>query len=62
MLHISRRVWLGLLSLLYPEVEFVKEVTIRSLLDTPRNQGIITVLLSVKGSAQPEDVKQHLQV
>lgn len=34
----------------------------RSLLDTHRNQGIGSILLRVKGRAEPEAVKRHLKV
>ncbi|CAH1954269.1 unnamed protein product [Acanthoscelides obtectus] len=54
-------VWLTCISFIHTDVEFVKYVTVRSLLDTHRNQGIITVLLCVKGQAQPEAVRKHLQ-
>nr|XP_023016804.1 uncharacterized protein LOC111506092 [Leptinotarsa decemlineata] len=60
-LKICRSIWLSCISTLHPDLEFVKYVTIRTLLDTHRNQGIISVLLSVKGQAQPEAVRRHLQ-
>ncbi|KAG5876023.1 hypothetical protein JTB14_009812 [Gonioctena quinquepunctata] len=60
-LKISRSLWLSCISTLHPDMDFVKYVTVRSLLDTHRNQGIISVLLSVKGQARPEAVKRHLQ-
>lgn len=61
-LNIFRKIWLSFLSLLYSDVEFVKEDTVRILLDTHRNQGIVTVLLQIKGQAQPEAIRRHLQV
>lgn len=61
-LKLYRRVWTNILSMLHPDVEFVKYDTVRSLLDTHRNQGIISVLLCVKGQAQPDAVRRHLQV
>ncbi|VEN39141.1 unnamed protein product [Callosobruchus maculatus] len=60
-LKIFHSVWLFCISFLHTDVEFVKYVTVRSLLDTHRNQGIISVLLCVKGQAQPEAVRRHLQ-
>ncbi|KAJ8923174.1 hypothetical protein NQ315_001728 [Exocentrus adspersus] len=60
-LRISHALWLSCISILHPEVEFVRYVTVRTLLDTHRNQGIISVLLGVKGQAQPEAVRRHLQ-
>lgn len=56
----SKYLWLKLLSSRYPNLEFIRTDTIRSLLDTHRNQGIINVLLSVKGTYNVELIKQHL--
>ncbi|XP_075971509.1 uncharacterized protein LOC142973562 [Anticarsia gemmatalis] len=58
--RISRYLWLKLLSSRYPDLEFIRTDTVRSLLDTHRNQGIINVLLSVKGALDAELLKQHL--
>ncbi|XP_018575248.1 uncharacterized protein LOC108914034 [Anoplophora glabripennis] len=60
-LKITYALWLSCISILHPEVEFVKYITVRTMLDTHRNQGIISVLLTVKGQAQPEAVRRHLQ-
>lgn len=60
-LSLSQKVWIFFVEILYPEVEFFQKTTIRSLLDTHRNQGITSVLLSVKGKAQLEAVRRHLQ-
>lgn len=46
---------------MHPDVEFVTYSTIRTILDTHRNQGIIAVLLSVRGKENPEAIKRHLQ-
>lgn len=46
----SKYLWLKLLSSRYPDFEFIRTDTIRSLLDTHRNQGIINVLLSIQGT------------
>lgn len=53
--------WFGLISMIYPELEFIRTTTVRSLLDTHRNQGIGAILLRVKGPAQPQAVIRHLQ-
>lgn len=47
--RISKHFWLKLLSSKYPTFEFIGTDTIRTLLDTHRNQGIINVLLCIKG-------------
>ncbi|KAL3273690.1 hypothetical protein HHI36_015120 [Cryptolaemus montrouzieri] len=54
-------IWFCFISLLHPDLEFIRTTTVRTLLDTHRNQGIGAVLLCVKGPAQPEAVKRHLQ-
>ncbi|XP_060522192.1 uncharacterized protein LOC132699472 isoform X1 [Cylas formicarius] len=53
-------IWLSCASFLHPDVEFVRYSTVRTLLDTHRNQGIVSVLLSVRGRDHPEAVKRHL--
>ncbi|KAJ8733425.1 hypothetical protein PYW08_001723 [Mythimna loreyi] len=58
--RVSKYLWLKLLSSRYPHLEFIWTDTVRSLLDTHRNQGIINVLLSVKGTLDPEQLKNHL--
>lgn len=60
-LKLFKSAWLSCVSVLHPDVEFVNYSTIRILLDTHRNQGIIAVLLSVKGKENPEAIKRHLQ-
>ncbi|XP_028147060.2 uncharacterized protein LOC114340511 isoform X2 [Diabrotica virgifera virgifera] len=60
-LKVYKALWMNVLSMLHPNVEFIKYDTVRSLLDTHRNQGIVCVLLSIKGQAQPEAVRRHLQ-
>ncbi|XP_050298401.1 uncharacterized protein LOC126737520 [Anthonomus grandis grandis] len=54
-------IWISVISLLHPDVEFVNYSTVRILLDTHRNQGIISVLLGVKGKDNSEAIKRHLQ-
>lgn len=61
-LSIGHKLWFFCISILHPDVEFLTTTSIRTLIDTHRNQGIISVLLSVKGQAQPEAVRRHLQV
>jgi hypothetical protein len=60
-LSIGHKLWFFCISILHPDVEFLTTTSIRTLIDTHRNQGIISVLLSVKGQAQPEAVRRHLQ-
>ncbi|RVE43849.1 hypothetical protein evm_011517 [Chilo suppressalis] len=58
--RLSKHLWLKVLSSRYPGLEFIRPDTVRSLLDTHRNQGIINVLLSVKGTPNPEEIKEKL--
>jgi hypothetical protein len=58
----ARRFWLGLLKRRFPSLEFVRAVTVRTATDTMRNQGVISLLLTVKGSFEPTLIKQKLQV
>lgn len=58
--QVSKHLWLKLLSSRYPNLEFIPTDTIRSLLDTHRNQGIINILLSINGNLNPDLIKQHL--
>ncbi|XP_018322920.1 uncharacterized protein LOC108735448 isoform X2 [Agrilus planipennis] len=58
---VCNKTWLAAVSVLYPEVEFVKTTTIRSLIDTPRNQGIVAVLLEINGPPNIEYVRRHVQ-
>ena len=58
----ARRFWLGLLHRRYPNLEFVRDVTERTATDTMRNQGIITLLLTVNGTFEPKVIKERLQV
>ncbi|XP_076263861.1 uncharacterized protein LOC143198492 [Rhynchophorus ferrugineus] len=59
-LQLFKSIWLSCISFLHPDVEFVAYSTIRTLLDTHRNQGVIAVLLTVKGKENPEAIKRHL--
>ncbi|XP_069358163.1 uncharacterized protein [Maniola hyperantus] len=58
--RISKHLWLKLLSSRYPSLEFIRTDTVRSLLDTHRNQGIINVLLCIKGALDVEEIKNAL--
>ncbi|XP_063377233.1 uncharacterized protein LOC134664490 [Cydia fagiglandana] len=60
LVSISQHLWLKLLSSRYPGLEFIRIDTVRSLLDTHRNQGIINVLLTVNGKLDAEKIKQQL--
>ncbi|KAH1016122.1 hypothetical protein HUJ04_007394 [Dendroctonus ponderosae] len=53
--------FIPVLCISYLDVEFVNYSTVRILLDTHRNQGIIAVLLAIKGKENPEAIKRHLQ-
>lgn len=61
-LRLFNYVYVSCVSALYPDLQFVKYTTVRTLLDTHRNQGILSVLLCVRGDANPDGVKRHLQV
>ncbi|XP_041971276.1 uncharacterized protein LOC121727468 [Aricia agestis] len=56
----SKNLWLKILSSRYPNLEFIRTVTIRALLDTHRNQGIINVLLCVKGGLNEDAIRHQL--
>ncbi|CAH0729257.1 unnamed protein product, partial [Brenthis ino] len=58
--RISKHFWLKLLSSKYPMFEFIGTDTIRTLLDTHRNQGIINVLLCIKGTLNAEEITNVL--
>ncbi|KPJ02853.1 hypothetical protein RR46_02780 [Papilio xuthus] len=58
--RVSKHLWIKLLSSRYPHLEFIRTDTIRSLLDTHRNQGIINVLLCIKGSHNVEQIRNEL--
>ncbi|KAK4873857.1 hypothetical protein RN001_013217 [Aquatica leii] len=58
---IINKIWISCISVLNPHLDFLKSTTIRSLVDTHRNQGIFTLLLNVKGPANSDAVRRHLQ-
>ncbi|KAJ9587824.1 hypothetical protein L9F63_018748, partial [Diploptera punctata] len=49
------------LNRIFPKLEFIKNITVRTATDTSRNQGIITVLLTVKGTYDLNDIKQRIK-
>lgn len=61
-MRIFNEIYVICVSILHPDLQFIKYATIRTLLDTHRNQGILSVLLCVRGGAQPDVVKRHLLV
>lgn len=50
-----------MLSLLYPDVSFVKTNTLRTLVETQRNQGMLSILLTVNGPASLDSLKQFME-
>lgn len=58
--HMTKILWLKILTARYPKLEFVKTDTLRSLLDTHRNQGVINVLLAVKGPCDAAAIRTQL--
>lgn len=59
---VNRMFWLRMLERLYPELEFVRSCSVRSTVDTIRNQGIITIVLQVRGSCDINLFRSRLQV
>ncbi|KAI5728662.1 hypothetical protein M8J77_019204 [Diaphorina citri] len=57
---LCRYLWHTSLRRKYPELEFVTQVTLRTAMDTIRNQGIVTVMLQVNGAHHYETVKQQV--
>lgn len=60
--NFCRRLWLKHLQRKFPDLEFVKRTSLRTAMDTIRNQGIVTVLLQVKGSCNVALFRQKIQV
>lgn len=56
-----RIVWLRFLEQRFPELEFVRTTSVRTCVDTLRNQGIITLLLQVKGACDLQQFKAQLK-
>ncbi|XP_052130922.1 uncharacterized protein LOC113204879 isoform X2 [Frankliniella occidentalis] len=55
-----RTAWLGVLERRYPQLEFVRNTTVRTAVDTIRNQGVIALLLTVQGACDPRRVMDSL--
>ncbi|XP_054283849.1 uncharacterized protein LOC129000830 isoform X2 [Macrosteles quadrilineatus] len=60
-INVCRMFWLRMLERLYPELEFVSSTSVRTTVDTLRNQGIITVVLQVKGHCDIHQFRSKLQ-
>ncbi|GBP37963.1 hypothetical protein EVAR_84950_1 [Eumeta japonica] len=58
--RMTKNLWLRLLSSRYPHLEFIRIDTVRSLLDTHRNQGIINVLLCLQGQMDINQIRAQL--
>lgn len=56
-----RHTWNRWLEGKYPGLEFVIRTTARSAVDTPRNQGLICLLLSVQGNCQIQLIKNRVK-
>uniref|UniRef100_A0A2S2PIF7 Uncharacterized protein n=1 Tax=Schizaphis graminum TaxID=13262 RepID=A0A2S2PIF7_SCHGA len=59
---IGRFVLLRVLKKMYPDLEFIKSVSIRSAMDTPKNTGYVVVLLKVNGDFDINLMKHTIQV
>ncbi|KRT85651.1 hypothetical protein AMK59_1289 [Oryctes borbonicus] len=60
-LYIFQNVWFGTASFLNPELEFIKSTTLRSLVETHRNQGILTIMLKINGPPTLASIRRHLE-
>lgn len=58
----GRFVLLRILKTKYPDLEFIKSMSIRSAMDTPDNKGYIVVLLKVNGDFDIDLMKQTIKV
>lgn len=47
---------------MYPDMEFIKSMSIRSAMDTPNNMGYVVVLLKVNGDYDINLMKHTIQV
>lgn len=59
---IGRFVLLRILKKKYPDLEFIKSVSIQSAMDTPDNTGYVVVLLKVIGDFDINLMKHTIQV
>ncbi|KAL0278493.1 UNVERIFIED_CONTAM: hypothetical protein PYX00_000309 [Menopon gallinae] len=55
-----RNYWISFLENKFPDLEFVRNISVRSAVDTHRNMGIITLLVTVKGQCDPDMIKKRL--
>lgn len=60
-ISVVRYLALRLLSKVYTDLEFITSTTVRSTVDTVRNQGIITLVLQVRGTCDMQMFKSRLQ-
>ncbi|KAF4533306.1 hypothetical protein B566_EDAN004427 [Ephemera danica] len=57
-----RTLWCSLLEKRFPGVEPDRSPSVRAATDTRRNQGVVTVLVHVRGRCDPELIRQRVQV
>lgn len=57
---IFRLIWRNILILKYPQLEFVKRQSLRSLSGTSRNPGIVNVILHLEGEYNVDTIKETL--
>ncbi|XP_075231998.1 uncharacterized protein LOC142330542 isoform X2 [Lycorma delicatula] len=56
-----RIAWLRFLEQRFPDLEFIRTTSVRTCVDTIRNQGIITLLLQVKGECIIDQLKAQIK-
>nr|XP_024216399.1 uncharacterized protein LOC106678814 isoform X3 [Halyomorpha halys] len=61
MMRGMRHSWIRWLEGKYPGLEFIVKTTARTAVDTPRNQGLICLLLSVQGNCQIQLIKNRVK-
>ena len=57
-----KQAWIRWLEGKYSHLEFIKKATVRTAVDTPRNQGLISLLLTVNGSSPIQLIKNRVKV
>ncbi|XP_046400941.1 uncharacterized protein LOC124167164 isoform X2 [Ischnura elegans] len=60
LVSIGRAVWLRVLRWRFPESQFEEDPCIRSAMDTYRTQGVVALLLQIKGTCDPEAIAERL--
>lgn len=60
-LSLSNRIWLSILTRKYPRLEFIRFRTVRSVLDTKRNQGILHTILQLEGNYNVDEIKNKIR-